>query len=404
MTEVAGFEAGGLVLGRAAARASVEVLDAAGSARIEEPWRALSLAVEHPSCFASPSYLRAWLATLSDDVEPFVLAVPRGGELVGVMPMMRARVRRGPKGAPRHDFAPSDRALLGRGRPRPFPLRQISPVVSMPASLVGPAPLCRAEDRREVVHALAGRIAGLGRWDVLAIPADAGPAQEDWCEALAAAGLAPWVLPLGRRIGAIGRVEPFAEKVARQKKKFRQNIRRAQADAVEAGLAVEVHEGREAVAARMPELAAVAAASWKDRGREELELAVPYAGRQRRFLETLIADPASGRDLVPVLAMARLGAEPVAALLSLRHGTCLTAIVTFRSETLPQASPGMLVLGRTIDWAAENGMDAFDLNATHEWTRHLIDEERSQDVVVCFSRGLRGRAMGLVSALARRRG
>jgi hypothetical protein len=137
---------------RTRAGIAAEIIEAAeGFARLEEPWRQLSLAVERPSCFAAPAYFRAWHATLADDVKPFLVTAWRGDCLLGVMPMMRARVRRGPKGAPRHDFAPSDRALLGPGPLRPFALRQISPVVSMPANFTVPAPLCRTAERGVVV-------------------------------------------------------------------------------------------------------------------------------------------------------------------------------------------------------------------------------------------------------------
>jgi CelD/BcsL family acetyltransferase involved in cellulose biosynthesis len=152
----------------------------------------------------------------------------------------------------------------------------------------------------------------------------------------------------------------------------------------------------------MPDLAAVAAASWKDRGQSDGGLLIPYAGGQRRFLEALVGDPAAEDEVVPILALARLGQSPVAALLSLRHGNRLTAIVIFRTEALPAASPGLLLVGRMMDWAAERGLEGYDLNATQDWTRYIVDEVRAQDIVVCFSRTVRGRAMGLVSAAARR--
>lgn len=109
-----------------------------------------------------------------------------------------------------------------------------------------------------------------------------------------------------------------------------------------------------------------------------------------------------GDEAMPVLTVASHGGAAVAVLLSLLHGDWLTALVIFRNDAVPDASPGMLVLGRMIDWAAERGLAGFDLNATHEWTRHLIDEVRHQNIIVSFAPTLRGRVLRMISATARR--
>jgi CelD/BcsL family acetyltransferase involved in cellulose biosynthesis len=365
--------------------------------QVEAEWLALSLAMARPSCFAAPAYYEAWRGTLADDVSPFLLTARQAGRLAGLMPMMRARVRRGPLCAPRHDFAPSDRALLGADKARPFAVRQLSPVVSMPASWVAPAPLCHAVDREAVTRVMARHIAGLGAWDSFALPVDVGADQDVWLKALVDAGLHPWVHKLDRQIGAIGVVEPFAAKVARQNKKFRQNIRRAEAAAQRVGLTIAVHEG-DAVMAQLPDLAAVGLQSWKQTGRGD-GLTVPYMGRQQRFVEHFVS---LAGDAMPLLTVASCNGAPVAVLLSLLHGDWLTALVIFRNDAVPEASPGMLVLGHMIDWVADRGLSGFDLNATHEWTRHLIDEVRHQNIIVAFAPTWRGRALRAVSALARR--
>lgn len=382
---------------------TVEVVDAdTGFPSVEAEWRWLSLAVERPSCFAAPSYFRAWRDTLADDVAPFLLSARRAGRLVGIMPMMRARVWRGPLCAPRHDFAPSDRAFLGAGRPRPVALRQLSPVVSMPATWVAPAPLCADVDRAVVIRAMVAAIAALPDWDSFALPVDAGRDRDLWFNALEAAGLRPWVHELGRTIGSIGRVEPFAEKIARHGWKLRQNIRRATAAADRAGLALQVHEGHTAVARQLPVLAEVARASWKQTGRAGDSLVVPYAGRQQAFFERLLGDTTGAPEITPLLAVATCGDQPVSALLCLQHADRLTALVTFRTDAVPQASTGMQVMAKMVDWSHDRGLSGFDLNASHEWTRHLVDETRSQDIIVCFAPTLRGRMLNLISAAARR--
>lgn len=382
---------------------TVDVVDvASGFLSVEAEWLRLSLKVERPSCFAAPSYFRAWRETLADDVAPFLLTARRAGRLIGIMPMMRARVRRGPLCAPRHDFAPSDRAFLGSGRPRPVALQQLSPIVSMPATYVAPAPLCVDADRAAVIRAMAAEISRLPDWDSFALPVDAGRDRELWVTALEAEGLRPWIHELGRTIGAIGTVAPFADKIARHGWKLRQNIRRAAAAAERAGLSLELYEGHEAVARHLPLLAGVARASWKQTGRAGDTLVVPYSGRQQAFFEHLISDTTGVPEITPLLAVASCAGRPVSVLLCLQHGDRLTALVTFRTQDVPQASPGMQVMARMVDWSHERGLSGFDLNASHEWTRHLVDETRSQDIIVCFALTLRGRMLNLISMTARR--
>ncbi|MFC2968287.1 GNAT family N-acetyltransferase [Acidimangrovimonas pyrenivorans] len=371
-------------------------------AAVGDAWRCLARDCGEATCFAMPVYFRAWRDTLSGDVEPFLLTAWAGERLAGIMPMMRATVRRGPSCAPRHDFAPSDRGLLNSRRPRPFRLRQLSPVVSMPAVCVGPAPLCRPRERAAVIRAFARTLKQMAGWDGLVLPVDAETEQEEWRAALRAEGLAPWVLTLDRRIGGIDGVAPFQQIVARQNRNFRRNVRRAEGAARDLGLEIVLHQGRDAVLSALPVLAAVAARSWKETGREDADLLIPYSGRQRAFVEALIADPGLEAEMTPVLALARLQGRPVAALLWLLHGDRVTALLTFRTAEAARASPGLLLVGRMIDWAAARNLSAVDLNVTQDWARHLTDRIRTQNNVVCFSNGLRGRALGIVSGLARR--
>jgi len=382
--------------GITAAPLEAEILDPeVALARHRQAWAALAAVAEGANAYALPCAFDAWRRTVAAGMEPTVLVACRGGELVGVMPIMRAAVRRGPSFSPRHDFAPADRAFLRTGGLRPFRVRQISPVVSVAAMMTVPAPLVRAADRPQVVGAMAARLAGLAGWDVLVAPV-AEAAQGDWIEGLRRAGLDPRVHPLHRVVMGLAHVEPFDAIVGRQNKKYRQNVRRARAEAERIGLALEVHEGA-AAAARLDELAAVAAASWKARPGEDVEITVPYDGAQRRFYEALVGGPGLFADgATPLVAVARVDGAAVAAILAIRCGDRMTACVTFHAAIFPKASAGLLVLGRTIDWAAEQGLARYDLNGTHEWIRHLVDEGRGFDNVIAFAPTLRGRGFGLV--------
>lgn len=355
------------------------------------------------SCFTLPFYLETWAKHLAGTARIRTLTVRKDGLVHASMPMMRHWVSRGPMAAPRHDFAPQDRAFFSKPGWRPLRLRQLSPIVSMPASLIGPAPLAAPSDYGPVTNAIAAEIAADSEWDTFAVPVDAGEHQQAWIDALQANGLKPWVLTLDRSVGAIASPKPFDEIVGQQKKKFRQNIRRARAAADKAGMELHVAEGHSSVRANFNILNQIATQSWKQPGGRGADLVVPYTGDQERFSTSLLFDngPESGID--PVLVWAECEDQLLAAILCLRCRDWLTALIIFHVPgVLGNASPGMLVLGRSIDWAHDNGIVRYDLNATHEWTRYLIDETREQHIVVCYAPSVLGQTASAVSRLARR--
>jgi CelD/BcsL family acetyltransferase involved in cellulose biosynthesis len=363
-------------------------------ARHRAAWAALA-ATEGVNAYALPCAFDAWRRTLAAGTEASVLVALRGEELAGVMPVMQAVVRRGPSFSPRHDFAPADRIFLRPGPPRPFRLRQISPVVSVAAMMTTPAVLCLAADRRNIVHAMAARLAALPRWDVFVAPVSE-PEQGDWLEGLHRVGLDPWIHPLHRTIMGLARVVPFDAVVEQQNRNFRRNVRRARAEAERIGLVFEIHQGA-AAAAHLGELAEIAGASWKVGPAEEIELTVPYEGAQRRFYEALADGSGLATDgATPLIVLAKADRTLLAAALCIRCGNRMTGCLTFHNPIFPKASPGLLVVGRAIDWAAEQGLARFDLNGSHEWIRHLSDEGRAVDNVMAFAPTLRGRGFRLV--------
>jgi len=381
-------------------RYRAELLDAKTDfADIEASWRRLADEAEDANCFALPGYYRAWQSTLADDVDTRVVAVREGDRLLGIMPIMRALVWRGPSCVPRHDYAPADRALLLGRRPRPFPLRQISSVVSMPAAMTGPAPLCYPGTEADVTLAMARALVQLPRWDVIVLPCFEGTEQENWLSAFRALGLQPWVHQLGRTIQCLRRVRPFDVIVAGQNRNFRRNVRRAQEAAGKLEIAFAAHEGCEAVAQAFATIERVAKASWKHAGKAETGLRISYAGRQQTFFERLLTDP--GIDVSPILWTAAIGDRPIGVCLALRSASTVTGLLIFRDEDYPEASPGLLLVGRLIDWCAQRGIKYFDLNTTHEWARHLADDVRSMNNVVVFAPTLAGRMFSLVSKAAR---
>lgn len=383
---------------------SAEQIDA-----IKPEWHDLSVAAARASCFSSPSYFQAWHSAASKDVTWSVLIVRRNGALIGVMPLMRTTAQRGPSCAPRHDFAPSDARYLGENGVRPFKLCQISPVVSIPCALIGPAPLSAEKDMGIVMDAVTNHLVELDNWDTFAVPTDQESGQDQWKNALGRAGFSPWVLGLGRTISGIEGILPFADIVAGQNRNFRKNIRRANRAAQQAGLTIKVWQGADQVRAKLPVIANVAGQSWKAGNIEKGAaggMHIPYDGIQREFVEALVNLPNLDTDLTPVLAEAQIDGQPLAVLLSLRHGDRLTAILTFHNLTFHNGranttSPGLLLIGRMIDWAHEHNLAGYDLNLTQNWARHLTNHVSQQNIVVCYANTLRGRVFSGISRAAR---
>jgi CelD/BcsL family acetyltransferase involved in cellulose biosynthesis len=379
---------------------SAEILDGtASAAALESEWLALFQRLEGVPWSCHPAVFRLWSELFRQAGSTRLLAVrDAAGELRGIMPLMHDRVWRGPSATPRFDYDPRDGHRVAGTIRRPLPLRQLTTMASLPATMLWVGPLCDPAEAGPVTKAMAEAIIQVPGWDVLVLPAEEGEDRDHWVNAFTLLGALPCVQRLGRRVQNIRSLEPFGAIVGRQSKKFRQNVRRAQAAAHEAGLRFEFHAGMEGVARALPAVASIARASWKHTGRKEADVHIPYEGDQRDFFERLFRE-ISGAE--PVVGIASGDAGPVAAILLLRHGGTVTTLLTFWNGGLPSASPGLLLLGRTIDWAGESGALRVDLNATAPWVRHLVDDERSICHAVVFGNGPWGRALG---ALARRTG
>lgn len=363
-------------------------------------WLDLAARNADSTCFMLPSFYLSWRDTLRGDAASLLLVVRDRGRLVGVLPMMLTRVRRGPSLLPRYDYAPEDLEFVRDAGRRWFRLRQASPVLSLPAQLIGPLLLCEPGYEAGVIgrvcDALSREVRG---WDLLVVPSFDDETRRRWLDGLAAAGFAPAIHRLGRVIQNIARPVPFDDLVARQDKKYRQNVRRARAAAAEAGLEFRMCVGRDEVAARWGWFVETAAASWKQPGSGPRDMVVPLAGRQQAFVERLVFG--DGLGAVPILALASIGDRPVASMLCLLHERRFNTLLTFRDPGVAAAaSPGLLLLGHAIDWACAAGATRIDLNATHEWVRHLVDESRPLDDIVVFRPSIRGRVLSLVSRSA----
>lgn len=382
-----------------AALLRAEILGAeAAESRLGAEWLQLAFAVEDATCFMLPAFFRAWRQVLAEEDEAQVIAAFDGDGLIGVLPLMRGRVWRGPSCAPRIDYASADRRLSPGGR-RPFLLRQLASVVSWPAASLRPTLLAAPVARAAAVRSMAATMLAAPGNDVIVLPVYLGEDAATWTAAFREAGGQPWLHALNRDVLTLDTVRPFDEVVARQPGKFRQNIRRARAAADRLGISFEVHAGRAEVARRFDRVARAASRSWKQAGEDGRQTALPYAGRQQAFFETLLDEEGTG--LVPLLAEARMGDDAIAVLLAARAGATVTAFVTFRDDRGAAASPGLLLFGALIDWCVAQGVRRFDINATQDWLRHLSDTRRTLANLVVFTPTLRGGAFSLISRAAR---
>jgi hypothetical protein len=369
---------------------------------VRDEWQTLFDDVEDAPWCALPEVFRAWTQVLRPRGQTRILAVrDSNGILRGVMPIMFDWAWRGPSAAPRFDYDPRDKMLITRRRPRPIPVRQLSTMASLPATTLWVGALCRAEETHAVARAIAVTIRSLPGWDVAILPAMEGLEETCWREAFSILDVAAVrTQKLGRVVRNLRGLKPFDDIVAGQKQKFRQNVRRASAAAKKVGIDFVQLEGTQEVSSYFGEIERVARASWKHEGREGQEVHLSYTGEQQAFIEYLLGS--ERLEAVPALCMARDSDGVLAVLLMLRHGVSVTALLTFWNGRHANASPGLLMFGEAIDWAARTGARRFEFNATAHWVRYITDHSDVVCNLVVFAPTLGGRALNQLRALTDR--
>jgi CelD/BcsL family acetyltransferase involved in cellulose biosynthesis len=356
-------------------------------------WAALAESSRPASLFHHPAAWASWAGTLGRGGRNPVLALREGGRLVGVLPLMQRRAWRGPTLGVRYDYDPADGRWLAARPLRPVPVRQISPALSLPATMLGPMLLAAPGRRGAAIRAAALAIAAQSGWDLAVLPVEEGE-RSRWEEALEAAGLATALQRLDRPACALVDVAPMALVVARQGKKFRQNVRRLEAAAGREGVAVELWSDAAAALALLRKLAAQ---SWKADGRAGENAVVPFDGPQETFFRAFLLGPGAPPSIT---AVARLGERPIAAMTATAQGGTLTTLLTFWNGEAREASPGFLVLTALVDWAAANGIGLIDYNSNNPWLRHLCDRVTVQHNLLAFAPTPRGAALRLMRRAA----
>jgi len=369
--------------------------------RIRPEWQNLADTVTDAAWLSQPEVFRAWTRVIRRDDRIRLIAVhDAAGTLRGVMPISFDLAWRGPSFAPRYDYDPRDRSLIAQKSRRPFPVRQATSMASLPATIVWSGPLCHEADKAAMCEVMAAALVAYGGWSVTVLPADVHAEAENWLAGFRKAGARAHLQQLGRVISDLHHPQPFDRILAGHKWKFRQNVRRARAAAEEAGLGFDILTGRAAVSAELETVARIARASWKQTGREGTDVHLPYSGQQQAFFEELLTSPGLGGE--PVLAVASDAQGPCAVLLMMTHGNTVTALLTFWDGRHPKASPGLLLMGRAIDWVVEAGFSHFDFNATAPWVRYFVNREREFCNIVAFSQGPAGRLWATIASLTGR--
>jgi len=355
-------------------------------------WRALARSEQPSSFFSPPEVWQSWAATHGQPGP--ILAVHRGATIVGLMPLMLRSARRGPTLGVRYDYDPRDARFLVDSGTRPVSVRQLSPALSLSATMLGPVPITLPDCRAEVIGALARGLSCIRNWDVAVLPV-----REDdlslWLDALRAGGFRARVQRIDRGGYSLAPIVPFDEVVSRQSKNFRKNVRRARAAAETGGVRLSITH-------TVPEILAViqtlAEASWKHHGRPGQDIHVPYSGLQQAFFEDLISSPRLDAD--PVMAMASLDGRAIAACLSAVHGETLTTLLIFWNGEVADASPGILILGELIDYAHQAGLQAIEYNSNSPFIRYIANEVSMSQNILAFAPTLRGQGLAGLSATA----
>jgi len=374
---------------------------AQGFADVRDDWQTLFQSIPESTWSYAPEVFASWIETLRDASDVYIVTVrDRSGRLRGLHTLMLDFTRRGLSSSARFDYDPKDRTLLANQRPRPVPLRQLTVMASLPATMLWVGPLCQPADCRQVYQAMASAILGLSGWDVFVLPEYEGTQTGEWCAAFQSCGARARVQTLNRDVSNLRQIGPFVDVVARQNGKFRQNVRRAQKVAAAEGMKIRMAVGADDVAAQFGAVETVARNSWKHQGRADAQVHIAYEGKQKRFFERLMASNTLGGT--PLIAVASDADGPLAVLTLLQFGCAVTALLTFWDGRLAKSSPGMLLMGTAIDWAANHGATRFELNSTAPWVRYITDTTETVCNIVVFKPTLYGRALGQLARLSGR--
>ena len=349
-------------------------------------WQALVDAVQPTNFFLRPAVWESWTRQLSGAKPSGLMLAYKNQCLVGVMPVMIRTAWRGPTLGVRYDYDPQDRRWLTEPARRIIPMRQLSPVLSLPATMLGPVLLAADAHRPAVITAMAAAISMQREWDMAVFPLEQREL-ELWKAGFTKAGLRCDEQTLDRPGFGLRNITPFDQIIAQLNKKGRQNHRRAVAAAAKSGVTLSICQDAPDTMAIVRDLAAQ---SWKAKGRSGQHTNIPFDGMQGAFFDDLMLGADKSRL---VSAIASQNGTPIAIIMGGVTGDTLTTLLTYWNGAESAASPGFLTLGAIIDWAAQNRIDQIDFNSNSPWLKSLGDHSETQQNLLVFACGARGRSL-----------
>lgn len=292
----------------------------------------------------------------------------------------------------RFAFCPADLPFILHPERRLLPLRQLSAPISLEAgNLRGGLQLAAGTPQPQAISGLVSALSRLRRWDYLTLPVPADEAPL-WTEAAASLGLPALVRATGRTFHAnLSAHAGWEGLMASASKKHRQNETQALRRVAEAGLTLWAGIPAEADFAALRQLAD---RSTKITRLQTAPVHVPYTARQEAFLRAACRLP--GMQGLMIRLEGPDG--PLAAILWLRRGTDLLAIVTFHIEEARAFSPGLLLMREAFIWARAHGIERLDFNATDPLNARYSDRTQDFHDLLLFPPHLKGRLLHRLAA------
>lgn len=352
---------------------------------LREAWQALSARTPATHVFTTYRWLDAWCEAFALPGEVSVAAIYDRSELVGVMPVAKNAVWRGPGLSVRFDYRPQDSGfLVDRPRYRFFPMTQLSPPINLESGNLRGDLLAAPGREAECERALFASLRALPGWHVgvLTCPAEKLGA---WLEAARAAGLPAYARASQRSFHGLQRLIPWPDYVQTRSRKFRQNMRytEARAQAFEGGLRLKVFVDASDMQEGLNHFFALAKRSWKATGRDgALDFEPVLTGGTRRFYEKLCLMPSP--EFKPYLQLHYAGDRAVAGILCLVCQARLFACLTYYDPDITHVSPGRLLFKDLFSWGAENGVGSIDFNGASSFVRYFADHAVGDHQLLVF--------------------
>ncbi len=355
-------------------------------ATLYKPWEALGTEGPVSPVFVSPRWFRTWRTHFGHTTRNGVLALHEGERLVGVMPFMNSRVRRGPALSVRFDYRTGDEVFLSDSpRYRVLPVRQFSYALGLESGNLRDGLRCLPGHQAACAEAVLRCMARAPGWQVAVLPIPESQF-DGWRDALAASGLRgyfrqglSWFYSRRRQLA-------WPELLRTRNHKARSNFNHAHREAERRGLRMELHEGSRACGTGLAALLGLARQSWKERGRADQSVHLPMTTDTEAFLRAMCLTEAPGWQ--PLIWLLTEGAVPRAGLLGIVHAGVLFTWLAYYDPAVADAYPGRLLLKAALEWAHEREAAWVDFNATHDWVRVFADEVCHYHQLVVFQRGV----------------